>query len=148
MIGAFNKIVKRLVGDKAASDVQAIQPAIDAIKSFDSEMQSLTADGLRERSRDLRSRILAHVEGLVSESDQLKAQVAANPAMSFEAKEALYDQVDGLEKDIDRSGRDLEGDAGGFAVLKETARRFGGWRCGRGRRTWTGPRRRTRLRAH
>ena len=101
MIGAFNKIVKRLVGDKAASDVQAIQPAIDAIKSFDSDIQSLSADGLRQRSRDLRSRILSHVEGLVSESDQLKAQMAANPAMSFEAKEALYAQIDGLEKDID-----------------------------------------------
>ena len=41
MIGAFNKIVKRLVGDKAASDVQAIQPAIDAIHAFDAEMAPL-----------------------------------------------------------------------------------------------------------
>ena len=87
MIGAFNKIVKRLVGDKAATDVQAIQPAIDAIKSHEAEMQSLTADGLRERSRDLRKRILGHVQGLVAQSDELKAQVAANPTMSqpFEA---------------------------------------------------------------
>jgi len=126
MIGAFNKIVKRLVGDKAASDVQAIQPAIDAIKSFDSDMQSLSADGLRERSRDLQSRILSHVDGLVSESDQLKAQVAANPAMSFEAKEALYDQIDGLEKDIDAGLEEIleEVMPEAFAVLKETARRF------------------------
>ena len=60
MIGAFNKIVKRLVGDKAASDVQAIQPAIDAIHAFDAEMAQLSADGLRERSADLKRRILAH----------------------------------------------------------------------------------------
>ena len=126
MIGAFNKIVKRLVGDKAATDVQAIQPAIDAIKSHDAEMQSLTADGLRERSRDLRKRILGHVQGLVVQSDELKAQVAANPTMSFEAKEVLYDQVDALEKDIDAGLEEVLEQVlpEGFALLKETARRF------------------------
>jgi len=126
MIGAFNKIVKRLVGDKAATDVQAIQPAIDAIKSHEVEMQSLTADGLRERSRDLRKRILDHVQGLVAQSDELKAQVAANPTMSFEAKETLYDQVDALEKDIDAGLEEILEQVlpEGFALLKETARRF------------------------
>ena len=69
MIGAFNKIVKRLVGDKAATDVQAIRPAIDAIRAFDSEMANLSDNGLRERSADLKRRILAHVQGLVTESE-------------------------------------------------------------------------------
>ena len=126
MIGAFNKIVKRLVGDKAATDVQAIQPAIDAIKSHEAEMQSLTADGIRERSRDLRKRILDHVQGLVTQSEELKAQVAANPTMAFEAKEVLYDQVDALEKDIDAGLEDILEQVlpEGFALLKETARRF------------------------
>ena len=126
MIGAFNKIVKRLVGDKAATDVQAIQPAIDAIHAFDSEMASLSDDGLRERSADLKHRILAHVHGLVAESEELKTQVVSNPAMSFEAKEALYDQVDGLEKSIDTSLEEVleELMPEAFALLKETARRF------------------------
>ena len=126
MIGAFNKIVKRLVGDKAATDVQAIKPAIDAIKAFDSEMQSLSADVLRDRGRDLRARILTHVQGLVSQSDELKAQAASNPAMSFEAKEVLYDQVDALEMDIDAGLEEVleEVMPEAFALLKETARRF------------------------
>ena len=126
MIGAFNKIVKRLVGDKAASDVQAIQPTIDAIKEYDSEMSGLSADGLRERSRTLRTRILAHVEALVSQSDQLKAQVDANPSMAFEAKEALYDQVDALEKEVDAALEEVLEEVlpEAYALLKETARRF------------------------
>ena len=65
MIGAFNKIVKRLVGDKAATDVKAIQPAVDAVHTFESEMQGLSSDGLRERSADLKRRILNHVEEMV-----------------------------------------------------------------------------------
>ena len=126
MIGAFNKIVKRLVGDKAASDVQAIQPAIDAIHAFDAEMAQLSADGLRERSADLKRRILAHVDGLVQQSKELKVQVDSNPTMSFEAKEALYEKIDAIEKDID-SGLEEVLEAvmpEGFALLKETARRF------------------------
>ena len=126
MIGAFNKLVKRLVGDKAASDVQAIQPAIEAIKSYESEMAALTADGLRERSADLKRRILAHVEDLVTESEQLKAQVTTNPSMPFEAKEVIYDQVDGLSKEIDEKLEEVLEEVlpEGFALLKETAKRF------------------------
>ena len=126
MIGAFNKLVKRLVGDKAATDVQAIQPAIDAIHAFESEMSQLSADGLRQRSAELRSRIVAHVEGLVNQSKELRVQVDSNPAMAFEAKEALYEQIDALEKDIDAGLEDVleEVMPEGFALLKETARRF------------------------
>ena len=126
MIGAFNKIVKRLVGDKAATDVQAIQPAIDAIHAFATEMQGLSPDGLRERSLELKGRILAHVEGMVEESAQLKAQAATNPEMSFEAKEALYDRVDGLEQEIDEKLEEVLEEVlpEAFALLKETSSRF------------------------
>lgn len=126
MIGAFNKIVKRLVGDKAATDVKAIQPAVDAVHTFESEMQGLSSDGLRERSADLKRRILNHVEELVEESKGLRAQVASNPTMSFEAKEVLYDRVDALEKEVDDKLEEvleqLMPEA--FALLKETSRRF------------------------
>jgi len=126
MIGAFNKIVKRLVGDKAATDVKAIQPAIDAIHGFASEMEGLTADGLRERSADLKARILKHVEESVAESTELKAQASTNPAMSFEAKEVLYDRVDALEKQIDVQLEEVLEELlpEAFALLKETSRRF------------------------
>ena len=126
MIGAFNKIVKRLVGDKAATDVKAIQPAVDAVHTFESEMQALSSDGLRERSVDLKRRILEHVAGMVEESKGLRAQASSNPTMSFEAKEALYDRVDALEKEVDEKLEEvleqLMPEA--FALLKETSRRF------------------------
>lgn len=126
MIGAFNKLVKRLVGDKAATDVQAIQPAIDEIHAFESEMSQLSADGLRQRSAELKARIVAHVEGLVNQSKEMRVQVESNPAMAFEAKEVLYEQIDALEKDIDAGLEDVleEVMPEGFALLKETARRF------------------------
>ena len=126
MIGAFNKIVKRLVGDKAATDVKEIQPAIDAIHSFEAEMQGLSSDGLRARSVDLKGRILSHVKELVTEAEELRAQAASNPTMSFEAKEVLYDRVDALEKEVDvRIEEVLETlMPEAFALLKETARRF------------------------
>ena len=126
MIGAFNKIVKRLVGDKAATDVKAIQPAVDAVHTFESEMQGLSSDGLRERSVDLKRRILDHVSGLIEESTGLRAQVSSNPTMAFEAKEVLYDRIDALEKEVDEKLEEvleqLMPEA--FALLKETSRRF------------------------
>ena len=79
-----------------------------------------------ERSADLKRRILAHVDGLVQESKELAVQVDSNATMSFEAKEALYEQIDALEKDIDNGLEEvLEAVMPeGFALLKETARRF------------------------
>ena len=126
MIGAFNKIVKRLVGDKAATDVKAIQPAVDAVHTFESEMQGLSSDGLRERSVDLKRRILDHVSGLIEESTGLRAQVSSNPTMAFEAKEVLYDRIDALEKEVDEKLEEVLEQLmpETFALLKETSRRF------------------------
>ena len=126
MIGAFNKIVKRLVGDKAATDVKAIQPAVDAIHTFAPEMAGLSADGLRARSTELKARILAYVADAVSEAEELKAQASSNPTMSFEAKEVLYDRVDTLNQQVDEKLEEVleEVMPEAFALLKETASRF------------------------
>ena len=75
MIGAFNKIVKRLVGDKAATDVKAIQPAVDAVHTFESEMAGVVLDGLRERSADLSAASWLMCRGC-SRVQRLRAQVS------------------------------------------------------------------------
>lgn len=124
MIGAFNKLVKRLVGDKAATDRAAIQPVVDAILAFAGEFSALNADGLRTRGLALRARIAEHIAPLQKEIQALRDQTEGG--LSFDEKETLYDQIDAKEKDVEAAIEvvleEILPEA--FALMKETAVRF------------------------
>ena len=53
----FAKLIKRLLGDKAALDRKEIQPAIDAILAAEAALQGLTDQQLRERTAELKARL-------------------------------------------------------------------------------------------
>ena len=127
MIGAFNKIVKRLVGDKAATDVKAIQPAVDAVHTFESEMAGAV---LRRASRAQCRLEAPDPESCGGVGGRVQRPQGARslqiPRCRSRPKEVLYDRVDALEKEVDDKLEEvleqLMPEA--FALLKETSRRF------------------------
>ena len=82
------------LGDKSSSDIKEIQPVVDAVLLEEKALESLSADQLREKSAELKSKINAHVESLQKEIDSLKAQAATMSEADLDAKEAVFDKID------------------------------------------------------
>ena len=126
MIGTFNKVLKKILGDKTEQDLKAIQPIVNDVKQVYDTLQGLSNDELRARTDAMRQRIQDATAATEKEIAELKAQVETNPDLEFSAKEAIYEQVDKLtlklDQEIEVELKAITPEA--FAVVKETARRF------------------------
>ena len=120
------KLFKAFVGDKSAKDIQEVQPIVDRVKELEPSVTGLTADDLRGRSDALRTRIRDHVAGEQKEIENLQDQAAALPLSQLDQKEALFEQVDALQLQINERLEEVleEVMPEAFALVKETARRF------------------------
>lgn len=119
-------ISKMFGGSKSEKDVKKIMPLIKEINNHFESYASLTNDQLRHKTVEFRERIQAHLADITNQIAAKKAEAEADPDMDIHAKEAIYDEVDKLEK---RSNEVLEEileqiQPEAFAVVKETARRF------------------------
>ncbi|MDG1781659.1 MAG: preprotein translocase subunit SecA [Flavobacteriales bacterium] len=126
MFGTVNKILKRILGDKAEKDIQDIQPVVDQVNKVFATLQGESADQLRGRTQTLRQKIKDRIKDQEEEIRQLKLQIETNPTMDLDAKEAIYETVDGLELKINEVIEEVLEEIlpEAFAVIKETARRF------------------------
>jgi preprotein translocase subunit SecA len=126
MIGAINKILKKLVGDKTQQDLKDINPVVEQIKQIGQSLTGITNDELRSRSRSLKQRIQDRTAETEEEISQLKIQAEALPGTELEQKETIYTQVDKLEKDINRQIEEVLTEIlpEAFAIVRESARRL------------------------
>ena len=120
------KLFKAFVGDKSASDIKEVQPVVDRVKEAEKSLVNLSADDLRGRSTDLRGRIRSHVESELTQIDELHAKAAELPLSQLDQKEALFEQIDALELQVNEGLEEVleEVMPEAFALVKETARRF------------------------
>ncbi|HCC63845.1 MAG TPA: preprotein translocase subunit SecA, partial [Flavobacteriales bacterium] len=120
------KLFKAFVGDKSANDIKEVQPVVDRVKEAEKSLGNLSADDLRSRSSDLRERIRKHVASELDQIDQLHAQAAELPLSQLDQKEALFEQIDALELQVNEGLEEVleEVMPEAFALVKETARRF------------------------
>jgi preprotein translocase subunit SecA len=126
MIGTINKILKRFVGDKTESDIRDIQPAVDRTLEVFATLGTISNDELRDKSAAVKRYIAEYISGLEEEISQLKAQVEAGTELNIDAKEAIYDEIDRLTKQVDEKLEEVLEEVlpEVFAIVKETARRF------------------------
>ena len=119
-----DSILKIFVGDKSQKDVKAIQPIIAKIKSFESSLQSLSHDELREKTTEFKGKIKAARAEKDAEIEALKEK--ANQTEDIDAREDIYTEIDKLEADAYELSEKVLNDIlpEAFAVVKETARRF------------------------
>ena len=120
------KLFKAFVGDKSANDIKEVQPVVDRVKEIEPSLSGLSADELRAKSTDLRKRIQDHVSGELAQIADLKAQAADLPLTQLDQKEALFEQVDALELQVNERIEEVLAEImpEAFALVKETARRF------------------------
>src|SRR5690349_3038348 len=120
----INSIIKAFVGDKSEKDVKALQPYINKIKSFESQLASLSHDELRERTAYFKETIKQARSAADTKIAALKAEVETID--DIDKREDIYVEIDNLEKEAytisEKTLMDILPEA--FAVVKETARRF------------------------
>jgi preprotein translocase subunit SecA len=126
MIGTITKVFKSVFGDKADRDLKDINPLVqEAILEY-GKIHEISNDELRRISQDLRQKIASEIANEEAEQAALKKTIEDNPEMGHEEKETIYEQIDKLDKKIDIEIERvlLEILPLGFAVVRETARRF------------------------
>ena len=120
----INSILKAFVGDKSEKDVKAIQPLITKVKSFESALQALSHDELRDKTAQFKLKI----QQARAEKDAKIASLKqdAEQTQDIDAREDIYAEIDSIEKEAYEISEKVLNEIlpEAFAVVKETARRF------------------------
>ena len=123
-MSVINKVLGLFLGNKYERDMKEISPHVMLVHEEFEKLQVLTNDELRDKTADLKNKILA---GIAKDEDEIR-QLRENAEKEEDVyiKEDIYNNIDKLEKSIEEK---LEGILdehlpAAFAVVKETARRF------------------------
>jgi preprotein translocase subunit SecA len=116
--------LKAFVGDKSEKDVKAIQPLVTKVKSFESALQALSHDELRDKTAQFKLKI----QQARAEKDAKIASLKqdAEQTQDIDAREDIYAEIDSIEKEAYEISEKVLNEIlpEAFAVVKETARRF------------------------
>ncbi len=94
----LNSVIKIFIGDKAKKDVKALQPLVEAIKSFEPELQQLSHDELRQKTLGFKKQIEENCREL---NEQIQAlQEEAKNSQDIDKNEEFYSEIDKLEEDV------------------------------------------------
>ena len=126
MINVITKGLAKVFGSKSDKDIKTIMPYVTQIHAEFEKLQGVSDDELRDKTNKIKATI---DEGLKNIDDQIAAlqkEVDEDPKMDLEEKESRFNRIDQLEED---RNKELEKVLMtvlplGFAVVKETARRF------------------------
>ncbi len=119
----FNEFLSKLFGNKSQRDLKEIQPYINKIKAVEPTIVALSNDELRAKSAAIRQRIADYVAKERERVTALREQIEAT---EIERREAIYEEIDKIEKQITEKYETALDEAlpEAFAIIKETARRF------------------------
>ncbi len=119
------KFLRKILGDKKAKDVKALQPIVEQTNQWFQKYSTLSDDDLRARTSDFKTRIKNHVSLLEKEIKELRDKAQASDTDLHE-KEDLFKKAETLDKELDKELEVilLELVPEAFAVIKETARRL------------------------
>ncbi len=119
----FNKFLKALFGDKSSKDMKLIQPLVEKVKNVSPEIEKLSNDDLRAKTKELQGNIQDKVKEQKAKINVLKIKIEDT---DIDERAALFAQIDKLEKDVLDLYEEALNEAmpTAFAIVKETARRF------------------------
>ena len=81
-MGILDSVLKVFVGDKSKKDISEIQPIIDEIKTFESNLAQLSLDELRAKSNEFRARIKEDQKSIQQQIDELEDQAETEGIMT------------------------------------------------------------------
>ena len=120
----INSVLKAFVGDKSQKDVKGLQPIVNQIKSFETALEGLTHDQLRNKTLEFKAKIKENRKDLDDQIAQLEEEVKAST--DIDKNEDIYTEIDRLKEEAYKLSENTLNDIlpEAFAVVKETAKRF------------------------
>jgi preprotein translocase subunit SecA len=120
------QFISKLFGSKSERDVKGIQPIVDKVLSEYAKLQTISNDELRAMTLGFKETIKNGLAAIDTELQAIKDRLETELDMDVNEKVTLYTEVDKLEKDRNKELEVILMDIlpQGFAVVKETARRF------------------------
>ncbi|HBK72397.1 MAG TPA: preprotein translocase subunit SecA [Flavobacteriaceae bacterium] len=119
----LNSVLKIFVGDKNKKDLKLLQPIVDDVRAFDSEMESLSLDALRNKTIEFKQKI---AEARKTFDDTISELTIEIETAHIDRKEEIYKEIDLLKDEAYKASeatlQEIQPEA--FAVVKETAKRF------------------------
>ena len=119
----FNKLLQSLFGNKSSKDMKLIQHLVNKVKEAYPEIQKLSNDELRARTKQLQQYVQDSAKEQKEKIAELKAKIEETP---IDERESIFNAIDKLEKevlDIYEKALD-EVMPVAFSIVKDTARRF------------------------
>lgn len=125
MLDKIGRGVAKVFGTKADKDLKLIQPYVGLINTEFDKLKTLSDDELRGKTEELKGRVADYLKSIDDQIADLGEQ-AKSSELDVNQKEDIFTQIDQLEEDRDDELEKvlLEILPEGFAVVKETARRF------------------------
>ncbi|MEA5460248.1 preprotein translocase subunit SecA [Arcicella sp. LKC2W] len=126
MINYITKAVTKLFGTKSDRDIKELMPYVEKTNAEFSKLRNLSDEQLRQQTTELKEIIQKNLAKIDADISDLKMEVEANPEMSVDAKETIFNQIDtlGLDRNKQLEVVLLDILPRAFAIVKETARRF------------------------
>jgi len=118
-----NSLLKVFVGDKKQKDLKLLQPIVNQVHTFDSQIANFSNDELRAKTIEFKQRIQSANQEFQSKISDLELQL---DQAEIDEKEFIYEQIDELNDkiyhNIEKTLSEILPEA--FAIVKETAKRF------------------------
>ena len=119
----FNNFLKSLFVDKSNRDMKLIQPIVEKVKATYPEIQKLSNDELRAKTKELQQYVQDSAKEQKQQIAELKAKIENTP---IDEREDIFNQIDKLEKEVldlyEQALNEVLPTA--FSIMKDTARRF------------------------
>ena len=117
------KILVKIFGDKKSRDLKAYRPLVESVLKIYPEIQALSNDELRARSKQLKDRVQGSASELRAQIQELKDRI---PNTEIQDRAPIFHQIDKLEKDVlevlEKALDEARAEA--FAIVKSTAERL------------------------
>ena len=75
----FNNFLRSLFGDKSSRDMKLIQPLVDKVKAVYPEIQALSNDDLRAKTKEIQKYVQESASEKIAKIAELKATIEDTP---------------------------------------------------------------------
>ncbi len=119
----LNSVLKLFVGDKTKKDLAALKPIIEKVNAFESPLQKLSDDELRNKTLEFKKLIQ---EATSTFEEKIKSLEDEAQEANIDRKEEIYNEIDSFKDQAYEASEKILNDIHpeAFAVVKETARRY------------------------
>lgn len=126
MLNSITKGFAKIFGTKTEKDLKELTPYVGLINAEYDKLRSISDDDLRGKTTELKGIIKNQLKSIDEQIEALHKQVDQDKSLDVHQKEEIFSQIDKLESDRDVELEKVLMDILplGFAVVKETARRF------------------------